>query len=93
MAKLAITLIVSPANRPAAAAVYAKYKKAFLDTAAGATSKDLLIREEDVQVLHGFDSIANATAYLTSDLFAQDVVAELSPLLDAAPDVRVYDEA
>ena len=73
--------------------MYAKYKKAFLDTAAGATSKDLLIREEDVQVLHGFDSIANATAYLTSDLFTQDVVAELSPLLDAAPDVRVYDEA
>lgn len=93
MAKLEITLMVSAANRPAAAAVYVKYKKAFLETVGGATSKDLLIRDEDVQVLHGFDSLANATAYLSSALFTKDVVAELSPLLDAAPEVRIYEEA
>ncbi len=92
MAKLEITLMVSEANRPAATAVYVKYKTAFLDTVAGAMSKDLLIRAEDVQVLHGFDSLPNATAYLTSALFTDDVVAELSPLLDAAPDVRIYEE-
>jgi hypothetical protein len=93
MAKLEITLMVSEANRPAAAAVYLKYKNAFLQTVAGATSKDLLIRDEDVQVLHGFDSLPNATAYLSSALFNKDVVVELSPLLDAAPEVRIYEEA
>ena len=93
MAKLEITLVVSPANRAEAAAVYSKYRAVFLETVAGATSKDLLVREEDVQVLHGFDTVASATAYLGSDLFTKDVVGELAPLLDAEPDVRIYDAA
>lgn len=93
MAKLEITLVVSPPNRAEAAAVYSKYRAVFLETVAGATSKDLLVREEDVQVLHGFDTVASATAYLGSDLFMKDVVGELAPLLDAEPDVRIYDAA
>jgi hypothetical protein len=56
----------------------------------GAKSKDLLVRDDDVQVLHGFDSTANAEAYLKSSPFQSDVVTSLSPLLAAAPDVRVY---
>ncbi|MDA5146089.1 hypothetical protein PEM37_31710 [Streptomyces sp. AD681] len=91
MAYLEITLHVDPANRPAAASVYEKYKQPFLDSIAGATSKELLIREEDVQVLHGFQSVADANAYLDSPLFTKDVVGELAPLLQADPDVRVYD--
>jgi hypothetical protein len=35
----------------------------------------------------------NALAYLSSDLFTSDVVVELKPLLDAEPDVRVYEVA
>ena len=93
MAKLEVTLRVSEANRPAAAAVYLKYKNPFLQTVAGAMSKDLLIRDEDVQILHGFDSLPNATAYLSNALFNKDIVGELSPLLDAAPEVRIYEEA
>ncbi|MFG2546463.1 hypothetical protein ACGFOM_28945 [Streptomyces sp. NPDC048594] len=91
MAYLEITLQVDPANRPAAASVYEKYKQPFLDSIAGATSKELLIREGDVQVLHGFQSVAEANAYLDSALFTKDVVGELAPLLQADPDVRVYD--
>jgi hypothetical protein len=60
---------------------------------AGAKSKDLLIRDEDVQVLHGFDSVAHARDYLSSDLFTGDVVGELAPLLKADPDIRVFDVA
>ncbi|MGZ2359841.1 hypothetical protein LRE75_24560 [Streptomyces sp. 372A] len=66
-------------------------KQPFLDTAPGATTKDLLVRDEDVQVLHGFRTVADAQAYLASELFACDVVGGLSPLLKAEPDVRVYD--
>ncbi|WP_262698534.1 MULTISPECIES: hypothetical protein [Streptomyces] len=93
MAYLEITLQVDPADRVAAAGVYEKHKQPFLDTAPGATSKELLVREEDVQVLHGFRTVADAKAYLESDLFTHDVVGDLSPLLKAAPDVRVYDAA
>ncbi|MEV6324946.1 hypothetical protein AB0M45_27750 [Nocardia sp. NPDC051787] len=93
MAYLEITLKVDEADRPAAAAVYQKYKQPFLATVPGATSKDLLVREEDVQVLHGFDTTAQARDYLSSELFTKDVVAGLAPLLKAEPDIRVYETA
>jgi len=54
MTYLEITLQVDAANRAAAAGVYQQYKQPFLDTVDGATSKELLVRDEDVQVLHGF---------------------------------------
>ena len=90
MAYLQITLAIVDSNRDAAAAVYSKYKGLFLDTIPGATSKELLVREEDVQVLHGFDTEQNAKAYLDSALFQNDVVRELGPLLSAGPEVRIY---
>ncbi|MFE7331981.1 hypothetical protein ACFU8W_45315 [Streptomyces sp. NPDC057565] len=91
MAYLEITLQVDPTHRVAATGVYEKYKQPFLDTVPGALSKELLVRDEDVQVLHGFRTAADAQAYLASELFTRDVVGGLSPLLKAAPDVRVYD--
>ena len=90
---LQITLKVRNENREAAAAVYLKYKKPFLDEIAGAKSKELLIRDEDVQVLHGFASEENARAYLTSEIFSNDVVSELKPLLEADPEIRIYSSA
>jgi hypothetical protein len=93
MAYLEITLNVPADQRPAAAAVYNKYKQPFLDTVDGATAKQLLVRDEDVQVLHAFATTDQARAYLTSDLFTDDVVAELGPLLAADPQIRVYEVA
>ncbi len=87
---LQITLFVKEKNRAAAAAVYTKYKEPFLKNIKGAKSKDLLVRDEDVQVLHGFDSVENANAYLKSELFENDVVRELSPLFDTAPQIKIY---
>jgi hypothetical protein len=89
-AYLEITLNVAAPDRSAAAAVYSKYKQPFLTTVKGAVSKQLLVRDEDVQVLHGFDNVADAQAYLTSNLFKNDVVKELTPLLKSAPEVRIY---
>ena len=88
---LEITMKVSGADRPKAGAVYSKYKPPFLATIPGARSKDLLLREEDVQVLHGFDSRATAESYLESKLFGHDVVGELKPLLMADPEIRIYE--
>jgi hypothetical protein len=88
---LEITMKVSGENRPKAGAVYAKYKPPFLATVPGAQSKELLLRDEDVQVLHRFDSRASAERYLSSKLFGQDVVTELKPYLMADPDIRIYE--
>ena len=90
MVYLDISLNIAPKDRPAAAGVYTKYKAPFLANVTGAKSKELLIRDEDVQVLHGFDTVPNAKAYLESDLFKDDVVGELKPLLQSGPDVRIY---
>ena len=90
MVYLQITLKIAKTNRAAAAGVYEKYKAAFLNTVAGAKTKELLVRDENVQVLHGFDSLDNANGYLQSALFNADVVEALKPLLAAAPDVRIY---
>ena len=92
-AYLEITLNVKSEDRAKAGAVYAKYKQPFLSTIHGATSKDLLLRSEDVQVLHGFESEAEATAYLSSALFENDVVRELKPYLQSAPEIRIYSTA
>ncbi len=89
-AYLEITLMIKSDNRATAGGVYSKYKQPFLNTIKGAVSKELLIRDEDVQVVHGFDTVENANAYLTSKLFQNDVVKELSPLLSANPDIKIY---
>lgn len=89
-AYLEITMKISEENRPAAAKVYTDYRQPFLDTIKGALTKDLLIREEDVQVLHGFDSVESAKAYLDSEMFKNDVFVGLKPLWSADPDVKIY---
>ena len=89
-AYLEITLDIKAHDRGSAAAVYAKYKGPFLDQIDGATSKELLLRPEDVQVLHGFESEEEAKAYLTTKLFENDVVRELKPFLASNPEIRIY---
>jgi hypothetical protein len=90
-AYLEITMKVPAENRGKAGAVYSKYKQPFLATIPGAESKELLLRDEDVQVLHGFASRTSAESYLKSALFGNDVVRELKPYLSADPEVRVYE--
>ena len=92
-AYLEITMKISEENRPAAAKVYTDYRQPFLDTIKGAVTKELLIRDEDVQVLHGFDSVENAKAYLDSEMFKNDVYVGLKPLWSADPDVKIYSKA
>jgi hypothetical protein len=89
-AYLEITLKVDPQDRAAAGAVYAKYKRPFLAQIPGAKSKELLLRNADVQVLHGFATRQQAESYLGSDLFTKDVVTSLKPYLRADPEIRIY---
>ncbi len=87
---LEITMVINENNRPAAAKVYNDYRGPFLKEIKGALTKQLLVREEDVQVLHGFDSVENAKAYLESEMFKNDVFVGLQPLWEKAPEVKIY---
>ncbi|PWQ95759.1 hypothetical protein DKT75_11630 [Leucothrix arctica] len=89
-AYLQINLKISDENRPAAAEIYKKYKQPFLEKIENSTSKALLINEGNVQVLHGFKDTASAEAYLATELFKNDVVRELKPLLEASPEITIY---
>lgn len=92
-AYLEITMKINPENRAAAAKVYFDYREPFLNTIEGALTKELLIRDEDVQVIHGFDSLEHAKAYLNTDMFKNDVFVGLKPTWAADPDVRFYEVA
>lgn len=89
-AYLEITMVIDNGNRPAAAKVYTDYRQPFLAQIDGAVSKELLIRDKDVPVLHGFDSVASAEAYLDSEMFKNDVFVGLKPLWSTDPDVKIY---
>ena len=52
--------------------------------------KAAMVRDEDVQVLHGFDSPEHAAAYLKSDMFTNDVAVGLSPYFQADPEIRIF---
>lgn len=78
-AYLQITMKIKENDRPSAAKVYFDYREPFLQTIDGALTKNLLVRDEDVQVLHGFDSKEHAVAYLESEMFKKDVAKGLSP--------------
>ena len=70
--------------------VFADQIDPILKNIQGAITKDLLIRKEDIQVIHGFDSVANAENYLLSDLFKNDVYIELKALWQTDPEVKIY---
>ena len=89
-AYLQVIMTIDPENRAAAAKVYNDYRQPFLDTVEGALTKECLVRDEDVQVLHGFETAEQASAYLSSELFTTKVVPGLTPLFKADPDIRVY---
>lgn len=88
-AYLQITMWIDEKNR-AAANVYIEYKEPFLKAIKDAITKDLLVRDEDVQVLHGFDSVENAKAYLESEMFQNDMFVALKDLWKQQPDVKIY---
>lgn len=92
-AYLEAIMTIEPENRAAAAEVYTTYRQPFLDDIEGALTKELLVRDEDVQVIHGFDSMEHAKAYLESDLFTSKVAPGLQPLWTADPDIRFYEVA
>ena len=90
-AYLQVTMFINDNQRATAQAVYERYKEPSLKTIAGAESKELLVRSEDVEVMHGFDSLENAQAYLKSELFLNKVFPELKLTWSKDPEVKIYE--
>lgn len=88
---LEITMVINNENRPVAAKIYNEYRGPFLSEIKGALSKELLVRTEDIQVLHGFTSVETAQEYLNSEMFKNDVFVGLKPLWKKDPEVKIYE--
>ena len=89
-ANLQVTMNILEKNRASAAKVYTDYREPFLKTIPGAESKQLLVCDEVVQVLHGFDSVEHAQAYLKSNMFTKHVFPGLKPTWVADPEARIF---
>lgn len=92
-AYLEITLTIDGIDRAGSTAVFILYKDPFLQTIKGALSKELLTHIEDVQLLHGFDSMESAQEYLMSDFFNKTVVPSLQTYLKGEPNIKIYSVA
>jgi hypothetical protein len=89
-AHLLITVKISESRREEMIdQVYEPNRTRFLERISGAISKNLLLRREDIAVLHGFDTVESAEAYLQSDLYNQ-VVQLLAEYQEENPTVALY---
>ena len=87
---LQITLVVpTPKREEAITKVFLPGRQRFLDRIPGAVTMDLLVREEDLQVLHGFDTMENASAYLKSPI-GKEILGQLAEISDGKPSIAVY---
>jgi len=92
-AYLQITLRINAADKGAASSVYDKFQASFLDQIKGAISAELLIGEEYIQLLHGFETAEDAKAFLSTELYNNSVLVALKPLILDNPEVRIFNVA
>ncbi len=89
-AYLEITLKIADADRVHAVDIYNWYKTPFLQAIEGSLTMELLHHVEDIQFLHGFDSYKNAQEYLLSELFNEEVVIALEPIIRNNLNMKIY---
>ena len=88
---LQMTLLVSQARREEAITkVYLPNRQRFLERVEGAVSMDLLFREEDIQVLVGFDTLEHARSSLESPA-GKEMVSQFAGFTREAPRTALYD--
>ncbi|WP_312191976.1 hypothetical protein [Sphingobacterium sp.] len=88
---LQITLKINAAEKGKISGVYDRFKTSFLDQINGATSNELLIGEEYFQLLYGFHTREDAQAFLSTELYNNDILIALKPLMLNNPEIRIYD--
>ncbi len=89
-AHLLITVKVDSSRRAALIdQVYEPNRTRFLQKIPGAVSKNLLLRREDLAILHGFDTAENAEAYLHSDLYGE-LLRQLADYQEENPVAALY---
>lgn len=87
---LQVTLsIPAPRREKAISRIFLPARQHFLERVLGAVSMDMLVRDEDVQVLHGFDTYENARTYLNSGVF-KEFMAQLGETADKEAIAALY---
>lgn len=87
---LQVTLIIPAARREEAISrVFLPARPRLLERVPGAVSIDFLVRDKDVQVLQGFDTFENASAYLESGIF-KEFIGQLGDLAEKEPVIALY---
>ncbi len=90
-AYLQMTLQIPQTKREEAITkVYLPNRQRFLERVAGAVSMDMLVREEDLQILVGFDTLENARAYLASSA-GKEITSQLAGYARKEPVTAFYD--
>jgi hypothetical protein len=85
-----VTLAIPESRREEAITrIFLPARQRFLDRSPGAVSMDLLVREEDVQLLHGFDTFENSRVYLDSGFF-RDLIGQLGETAEKEPVTALY---
>ena len=92
-AYLSVNMKIDSSRLPEVTKVYTNYWEKFLRTIHGARTKDLVIRNEDVQILHSFNSVEDAVGFLSSEMFQRAVFIDLQPYWNDELNVRIYTAA
>lgn len=92
-AYLSVNMKIDSGKLPEVTRVYTSYWEQFLKTIHGARTKDLVIRNEDVQILHSFNSVEDAVGFLSSEMFQKAVFIDLQPYWNDELNVRIYTAA
>ncbi|WP_104381543.1 hypothetical protein [Sphingobacterium sp. HMA12] len=89
-AYLQITLKINNSDKGAVSGIYDKFRDSFLDQVKGATSIELLIGNGYIQLLHVFDTAEDAQAFLSTELYNNEILLALKSLMVDTPMISVY---
>ncbi|WP_433900269.1 hypothetical protein [Sphingobacterium puteale] len=89
-AYLQVTLKINNSDKGAVSGIYEKFRDSFIDQIKGATSIELLIGDGYIQLLHVFDTAEDAQAFLSTELYNNNILFALKSLMVDTPRVSIY---
>ncbi|PUV23897.1 MULTISPECIES: hypothetical protein [Sphingobacterium] len=89
-AYLQVTLKINNSDKGAVSGIFDKFRDSFIDQIKGATSIELLIGDGYIQLLHVFDTVEDAHAFLSTELYNNNILFALKSLMVDTPQVSIY---
>ena len=92
-AYLQIVLKANSSSRGELTNTYNKLRDLFPEQIKGAKTQELLLSDEEVQLLYGFDTFEDAEAFLSTELYNNIILPALKPLISNNPEIKIYNVA